>query len=178
MPAILINFLMQISTIKYGGLSSGVRTLLAVFFLLVGLSAHGEIYKWTDEQGQLHFSDKAPEAVVVEAIGDQLIINSYQGSEVTTTGFLDQRDALRREKARLKRPSVVMYSAVWCGVCKSARQFFKANKIPFSEYDVETSAKGKKDFARLKGRGVPVILIGKKRMNGFDKARFKQLYGG
>ena len=91
---------------------------------------------------------------------------------------MDQRDALRKENARLKRPSVVMYSAVWCGVCKRARQFFNVNKIPFSEYDVETSAKGKKDFARLKGRGVPVILIGKKRMNGFDKVRFKQLYGG
>ena len=91
---------------------------------------------------------------------------------------MDQRDALRKEKTQLKRPSVVMYSAVWCGVCKRARQFFKANKIPFNEYDVETSAKGKKDFARLKGRGVPVILIGKKCMNGFDTARFKQFYGG
>ncbi len=169
---------MQIIKKKYGGLSSGVTTFLAACVLFVGLSAHGEIYKWTDEQGRVHFSDKAPEAGVVEPIGDQLIINSYQGSEVTTADFLDQRDAQRREKASLKRPPVVMYSAVWCGVCKCARQFFKANNIPFSEYDVETSAKGKKDFARLKGRGVPVILIGKKRMNGFDKPRFKQLYGG
>ena len=74
MPAILINFIMQITTIKYGGLSSGVMTLLAACFLLVGLSAHGEIYKWTDEQGQLHFSDKAPESGVAESIGDQLMI--------------------------------------------------------------------------------------------------------
>lgn len=169
---------MQITIKKYGGLSSGVTRLLAAYFLLVGLSAHGEIYKWTDEQGRVHFSDKAPEAGPVEPIGDQLIINSYQGSEVSTADFLDQRDAQRREKASLNRPSVVMYSAVWCGVCKRASQFFKANNIPFSEYDVETSAKGRNDFARLKGRGVPVILIGKKRMNGFDKARFKQIYGG
>ncbi len=168
---------MQITTRKYGCISSGVTTLLVACFLLVGLSAHGEIYKWTDEQGRVHFSDKAPESGVVEPIGDQLIINSYQGSEVTTAGFLDQRDAQRKEEARLKRPSVVMYSAVWCGVCKRARQFFYANKIPFSEYDVETSAKGKKDFASLKGRGVPIIVMGKKRMNGFDTVRFKQLYG-
>lgn len=169
---------MEISTIKYRGLSSGVTTLLAACLLLVGLSAYGEIYQWTDEQGRVHFSDKAPETGVVESIGEQLIINSYQGSEVTTAEFLDQRDAQQRQKARLKRHSVVMYSAVWCGVCKRARQFFKANNIPFSEYDVETSAKGKNDFARLKGRGVPLILVGKKRMNGFDTARFKQLYGG
>ena len=178
MPAILINSSDANLQHKIRRLSSGVTRLLLVFFFFAGLSAHGEIYRWTDEKGQLHFSDKAPESGVVEPIGDQLIINSYQGSEVTTADFFDQRDALRREKAHLKRPSVVMYSAVWCGVCKRARQFFQANNIPFSEYDVETSARGKNDFARLKGRGVPVILIGKKRMNGFDTARFKQLYGG
>ena len=61
---------MPISNMKYGGLSSGVRRLLAACFLLVGLSAHGEIYKWTDEQGQVHFSDKAPETGLVEPIGD------------------------------------------------------------------------------------------------------------
>jgi len=169
---------MQMTYKVSGNLSWGLTTLLILCLLLIGLSAHGEIYKWTDEQGRIHFSDKAPETGVVEPIGDQLIINSYQGSEVSGSDFLEQRDAQRREKAGLNRPSVVMYSAVWCGVCKRARHYFKANKIPFSEYDVETSAKGKSDFARLKGRGVPIILIGKRRMNGFDIARFKQLYGG
>ncbi len=169
---------MQTTNKIYGGPSSKVMSLLAMCFLFVVLPAHGEIYKWTDEQGQVHFSDKAPEAGAVESIGDQLTINSYQGTEVTTTDFLDQRDADRREKARLNRPRVVLYSAVWCGVCKRARQYFKTQQIPFREYDVETSARGKKDFARMKGRGVPIILVGKKRMNGFNAARFKQIYGG
>jgi len=169
---------MKIPNSIYGDITSLVTKLLAVFFLLAGLSAHGEIYKWTDEQGRVHFSDKAPERGVVESISDQLKINSYQGTDVTTTDFLNQRDADRREKERLNRPRVVMYSAVWCGVCKRARQYFKSKKIPFKEYDVETSEKGKNDFARMKGRGVPIILIGKKRMNGFNAARFKQVYGG
>ena len=52
------------------------------------------------------------------------------------------------------------------------------NKISFSEYDVETSAKGKADFARMKGQGVPIILVGEKRMNGFNPTRFKQLFEG
>lgn len=160
-----------------GDFTSLLSKILAIFSLLTGLPAYGEIYKWTDDQGRVHFSDKAPESGVAESISDQLNINSYQGTEVTTTDFLNQRDADRREKARLKRPRVVMYSAVWCGVCTRARQYFSTKKIPFKEYDVETSHKGKKDFARMKGRGVPIILIGKKRMNGFNAARFKQIYG-
>lgn len=169
---------MKILDSIYGGFTSLVVKLLALFFffLLVGLPAYGEIYKWTDEQGQVHFSDKAPETGAAESISDQLIINSYQGAEITTTDFLNHRDADRREKARLNRPRVVMYSAVWCGVCKRARQYFETKKIPFKEYDVETSEKGKKDFTRMKGRGVPIILIGKKRMNGFNVGRFKQIY--
>ena len=145
--------------------------------MLIGGVVQAEIYQWTDKDGGVHFSDQAPEKAVAERIGKKLLINSYPGIDVTNSDFLDQRDTERRAKARHKRRRVVMYSAVWCGVCKRARQYFKANKIPFKEYDVETSAKGKQDYLRMKGRGVPIILVASQRMDGFNGARFKQLYG-
>ena len=49
-------------------------------------------------------------------------------------------------------------------------------KIPFQEYDVEKTRKGKKDFAELKGRGVPILLVRGQRMNGFSASRFERLY--
>ena len=151
---------------------------LLLAFSLASLSATGEVYKWTDSQGQVHFADQAPASGAVERIGAKLIINSYPGIEVTGASFLEQRKREHERKESMSRPSVVMYSTVWCGVCRRAKQYFKANHIAFSEYDVETSSKGKKDFARMKGQGVPILLIGKARMNGFDAKRFKQLYGG
>ena len=72
---------------------------------------------------------------------------------------------------------VVMYSAIWCVICKNARRYFKNNGIAFSEYDIETSSKGRRDYKRLRGRGVPIIMIGKKRMNGFDPKSFKAMHG-
>lgn len=36
--------------------------LLSIFFGLVTLSASAEIYKWTDENGRVHYSDKKPNA--------------------------------------------------------------------------------------------------------------------
>lgn len=69
-----------------------------------------------------------------------------------------------------------MYSTVWCGVCKKARRYFRANDIPFKEFDVETSERGRKDYARLNGRGVPIVLVGKYRMDGFNPGRFQQVY--
>ncbi len=71
---------------------------------------------------------------------------------------------------------MVMYTTSWCGVCKRARNYLTAEGIEFSEYDIEKSRKGKREFDRLGGKGVPVILVGKQRMNGFSKEKFAQLY--
>ncbi|MGI9290354.1 MAG: glutaredoxin domain-containing protein [Gammaproteobacteria bacterium] len=69
-----------------------------------------------------------------------------------------------------------MYSTEWCGVCKKARNYFTANDIPFKEYDVEKSTKGARDYKKLNARGVPVILVGKSRLNGFSSGKFENLY--
>jgi glutaredoxin len=69
-----------------------------------------------------------------------------------------------------------MYSTSWCGYCKKAAAHFRKKRIAFAEYDIEKTAKGKRDHKRLKGRGVPVILIGKKRMDGFSAKLFDSIY--
>jgi len=48
--------------------------------------------------------------------------------------------------------------------------------IRFTEYDIEKSSKGKRLYKNLGARGVPVILVGKKRMNGFSEAGFEKIY--
>ncbi|MBK9425870.1 MAG: hypothetical protein IPN63_00155 [Gammaproteobacteria bacterium] len=69
-----------------------------------------------------------------------------------------------------------MYSTVRCGYCRKARAYFKANGIAYTDYDVETSNKGRQDFQRMGARGVPVILVGDKRLNGFSDSAFASLY--
>jgi glutaredoxin len=64
------------------------------------------------------------------------------------------------------------------GVCKRAKRYFKANNIPFVEYDIEKSRKAAREYKKLGGRGVPLILVGKQRMSGFSEAGFKKIYGG
>ena len=38
------------------------RTIIACTFLIWAASGHAEVYRWTDDQGNLHFSDSAPES--------------------------------------------------------------------------------------------------------------------
>jgi glutaredoxin len=71
---------------------------------------------------------------------------------------------------------VTMYSTSWCGYCRKARQVFTRQNIPFHELDIEKSAKAKKAYDALNGRGVPLILIDDAQMTGFDVRTFKRLY--
>jgi glutaredoxin len=137
--------------------------LLALLIPAAGL--HAEIYKWVDEQGQIHYSDQKPEDRPVTEIPPET--RSHQG---ISYGTLEGEPRNVAPKSR-----VVMLSASWCGTCKKAKQYFRRNGIQFQEYDIEKSSRGKRLYEQLGATGVPVILVGKKRMNGFSEARFERL---
>jgi glutaredoxin len=141
-------------------------TLLALLTAFAATDS-AEIHKWTDAEGNVHFGDRPPKSMASETV--TLNINSYQS--VTIEPFEPFVSAPRRGGN-----SVVLYSTEWCGVCKRAKRYFKVNNIPFQEYDVENSERGKTDFANLNGRGVPILLVGEKRMNGFSEKKFEALY--
>ena len=161
----------------------GAPLFVTLFLLATTRVLAGEIYKWVDQNGRVHYGDKAPadnDAEKIEPLELESKINTIKSVEVTTSDFLQSALRVREEKEKEKAAGdngVVMYSTAWCGVCKSARTYFQANNIPFSEYDIETTERGRNDYARLKGRGVPIILVGNKRMDGFSPARFQKLYG-
>lgn len=137
--------------------------ILAGLVLLSFTAIAEEIHKWRDENGKVHFGDRPPEGAKTEVI--EVNPNVY---EKPSTEALSQ--------ALAANDKVVMYSTTWCGYCKKARKYFIANKIPFEEYDVENTEKGRRDYKKLNAKGVPVILIGKQRLNGFSEASFKRLY--
>jgi glutaredoxin len=132
--------------------------------LLALAAAHaGGIHRWTDSAGNVHFGDRPPVAVASDDV--ELRINTYHAPDTRALEEVFQVD-----------DRVVMYSASWCGVCKQARQYFRTGRIPFREYDIETSPKGRRDYRRLGARGVPVILVGKQRLDGFNPASFERIY--
>lgn len=144
--------------------------LILVFLLgFVLLPASAEIFKWVDDQGNVHFTDKPPETAKTEKV--KVEINSFTSPTVAPFNF-DPSLISRRKTST----DVVMYSAVWCGYCKKARRYFQANSIPFEEYDIEKSSKGKRDYKKLNGRGVPIILVGDRRMDGFSESSFNKIY--
>lgn len=65
--------------------------------------------------------------------------------------------------------TVVLYSAERCRYCKLARDFLIKQDVAFIEYDVSSSEENSRKFQDLKGRGVPLIFVGKKRISGWNQ---------
>ena len=123
------------------------------------LATAGAIYKWKDEKGVVHIGDRPPASSTAEQISVR--VNTY-----TTTAVPGRESA-----APVAGEKVVIYTTRRCGYCKKAKAWFKRKGVPYTEYDVETSTKGKRDYQKLDGRGVPIILVGEKRLNGFSEGQ-------
>lgn len=139
-----------------------MKYIILVMLFLVSVASTAEIYKWVDKNGRVHYSDSnnTPEKEAVETV--KLKINTY-----THTSF---------EKTEVFTERVVMYSASWCGYCKKARKYFRANRIPFVEYDIERNKQAYRRYKKLGAKAVPVILYKGQRMNGFTVEGFNRIY--
>jgi glutaredoxin len=71
--------------------------------------------------------------------------------------------------------AVVIYTTSHCPYCKQAKQYFAQNRIPYREIDVETSLTGKEAYRKLGGDGVPLIMVGDKKVQGFDQKELDRL---
>ena len=126
---------------------------LSIIAISLSQNASAELHRYVDENGRVIYTNKP--------IG---------GNKP------DARKLQLRSQLNRSRPRVVLYSTAWCPHCKRARRYLQSRGVPYREYDVETTEKGKQDYKKLNGRGVPLILVGKKRMTGFSPEGFENIY--
>jgi glutaredoxin len=124
-------------------------------------SAVADMYKWVDENGKVHYTDSPPpkkkgdkERKVVSITGPA-VISPYSGGAPGT---------------RLAPAKVTIFTASWCDYCKKAKAFLTSRRIAFEDIDVERTPQGRDAFHNLGGNGVPVILVGAQRMDGYREA--------
>jgi len=139
-----------------------MKIIIPVILLLLLIHpSYGGIYKWKDDQGHVHFSDQKPETTSVEKV--EIKINSY-----TSISYDNSIYDVGKE--------VVLYGTDWCGYCKKARRYFKKKGISFTDYDIEKDPAAHRRYKQMGATGIPVILVGNKRMNGFTEDGFEHMY--
>jgi glutaredoxin len=148
------------------------RMLVALAVLLAACAAGAQVYKWSDPSGKTHYGDSPPDDVKKQEM--KIRIPSYDGP----VEVRDWAAVIHKKAPQAPEPDrITMYSTDWCPHCKNARTYFEARRIRFTEYNVETSETGRKEYEALGAGGVPVILIGSKVMRGFSAKKFEALAG-
>lgn len=73
---------------------------------------------------------------------------------------------------------VVIYSTPTCHFCHMAKDFFAANNVPFTDYNVAQDQEKRAEMLEKSNQmGVPVIFIGDDMVIGFNEPKIKQLLG-
>ena len=73
---------------------------------------------------------------------------------------------------------VAIYTTPSCTYCRMAKEFFKENKIDFSEYDVASDVTKRGEMIEKSGQmGVPVFTIDNAVVVGFNRAKLAELLG-
>lgn len=74
--------------------------------------------------------------------------------------------------------TVTVYSTPSCHFCHMAKDFFTANNIAYTDFNVaEDMAKRQEMIAKSGQMGVPVIIIDNDLIVGFNKPKIAELLG-
>ncbi len=74
--------------------------------------------------------------------------------------------------------NVIIYSTPSCHFCHMAKDFFKANNVAYTEYDVASDLEKRREMIDKSGQmGVPVIVIDGDWAVGFNQSEVSKMLG-
>lgn len=80
------------------------------------------------------------------------------------------------QAAEIKHDNVILYATTWCGYCKKTRAFLAKNNIQYTEYDIETTVRGRDGHEALGGGGVPVLDIKGNVVYGYSVRKMTSIF--
>ncbi len=73
---------------------------------------------------------------------------------------------------------VSIYTTPTCHFCQMAKEFFKANNVTYTEFNVAEDQDKRAEMIEKSGQmGVPVIYIGEDLVIGFNEPKIKKFLG-
>lgn len=134
------------------------RGLLIVLLFASPLTQAGEVFRWVDEHGGVHYSDQPP-----PPSAKQIIKVKGKGNVVEV-----DKESFDTRHAREKNP-VVLYASACGPLCDQARDHLTQRGIPFTTKDPSKEPEIAVELKKLAGAlEVPVILVGRTHQKGFD----------
>ena len=139
-----------------------MRLQLLVLISLLPLIAQGQMYRWVDDSGKVHYSDRAPAAKVKE-----LQVRPLQVSPASAAAL-----PYSLQQASKNFP-VTLYTAKDCGdPCAQARKLLEKRGIPYTESSIKDDV-GLKQLKSVTGEtSVPAMTIGREVYKGYESGAY------
>ena len=130
--------------------------LVCLANISLGLQA-GELYRWVDPSGNVHYSDEVPSGAT-----------QVETKKLSDAAAPNENLPYETRLARQNFP-VTLYVADNCGEqCDQARDLLDKRGIPFSEKSLRTKAE-LEEFEKLTGfDSVPTLSVGRNILKGFQ----------
>jgi len=132
--------------------------------LALGAAAQTTVFKWTDKDGKVHFSDTLPDADV----------NASQ----KTMGGGDSGNANLpyATQMAMQHSPVTLYSSADCGdSCASGRDLLEKRGVPYTERDPLKSAADQDALKKAAGAlFVPVLMVGDNMLKGYQEDQWNE----
>lgn len=145
-----------------------IPRILCIALLLSAASGRAAVYKWTDEKGAVHYSNKRPDkppSQVKELEGGR--VSEYESSGASAGGDL----SLLKGGGSAASSMVEMFVTSWCPACRKAEAALRSRGIPFIEYDIEKDPSAKTRAKSLGYAGsIPFFVIGGRSRTGYSQA--------
>lgn len=74
----------------------------------------------------------------------------------------------------MSKPRLRLFTTGRCPHCRQLKEFLQQRKVPFLEQDIERNQRAFAEFQQNGGRSVPLLLIGERKISGFDAKRIEQ----
>jgi glutaredoxin len=135
---------------------------MAVAFLALlagGAGAQQSVYKWTDAEGRVHFTDTPPPQSAKKVEQKRMGGGSVEASQLPFATQL-----------AMKASPVTLYTAPQCGdPCTRGRSLLSDRGIPYTERNAQASPADAETVKKLIGAlQVPVLLVGNDPVKGYD----------
>jgi glutaredoxin len=134
------------------------------------------VYKSVGPDGRAIYSDRPPAEGRLEKT---MMFENLPSSPLpaSTSAYVEQlRSKAPPSSASTPGSGVVLYSAAWCGFCKSAKAYLAGKGIKYQEFDIGTK-EGMAAFAYAGGgKGIPLLLANGQRVRGFTPAAYDALF--
>ena len=121
----------------------------------------GELFRWVDKAGKVHYGDTQPADVV-----------DVERKKLSSTA--SQNEDLPYETLRAQQNfPVTLYVTNGCGApCNQARTMLNKRGIPFSEKLLKTQEEIDTFYKMSGSNGAPTLSIGKNYLSGFLESRW------